>query len=159
MRQSHPERMVSLCMHRVLPTTHRAEAMTSPFLDAIRTHIPTDLHPLILDYADDCLDLFIQAEETMFSIQHSIYRHQPSPRILWNAHVTSWTCFDLYQRKYVRCSMAYESGWIPMSCRERLHRAIKHGEPRCCRCSSPSPNVYCPETCAVCWPQLIQKTP
>lgn len=117
-------------------------------LAAIRAHVPTDLHPLILEYADDSLEVFLRA-------RIALLRHFKGydGRRAWeyNRQLESdqEVCWTLYYTKFRPLCTGY------YVCLQLVYQSVKHKQPIACLCTDPL-MASCVPWCGACTSQSIQ---
>jgi hypothetical protein len=135
-------------------------------LEAVRTHTPSALHPMILEYADDSLDKFIDARDMQLRLVHLnnwLYQN-PSP-LPFQAHRGVDKIFDYLQnvqnghwQEYCRKHRKTCALWD--ECGRMTYKAVKHKMPLVCVCAGLLPMWMCRvRMCTVCGPaQFIQRS-
>jgi hypothetical protein len=116
-------------------------------LDALRKHVPSALYPLLLEYADDSLDRFIEARDTFLWFD-DVWEET------WSGHETmidtcthnrklQETCWNLYRTRFHKTC---HGGYL---CMALIYQEVVHKRPPACHCTDPV-LAECPIPCKVC---------
>lgn len=122
-------------------------------LASIAQHVPSDLYPTILDYADDSLDKFVELWDEDLKHDVSCGEHctcenrAPEP---WKSKYAAWV---LYRNRH----MSYCRGLEHWLCAASAYKAVKHKRRPLCR--HQGNNLwFCESGCEVCGrAQFIEK--
>lgn len=119
--------------------------MSARFVDTVRAHIPSALWPLILEYADDCLDRFEELWDE--DLKHDVTCggrctcEDRNPGV-WRVKYSAWRT---YRDRYLP-SCRGPTHWL---CAAGAYEALKHKIPILCRIED-NHRGRCVVDCKVC---------